>query len=254
MKVVFIGAGNVATHLSAAMRQAGLCICQIYSRTEKNAQRLAAEHACAWTTDTGALRSDADLYVFALKDAVLHKIVTQVSPNEGLWLHTAGSVPMDIFRGYARRYGVLYPLQTFSKKRPVDFRNVPCFIEADSAQSEQRLRTLAEKISSDVRLLSFEKRRYLHLAAVFACNFTNHMYVLADRILSEQGIDPAVLLPLIDETAAKIHSLSPADAQTGPAVRYDRNVIEQQSAMLTDPVVRELYELISKNIHLLSQS
>ena len=145
MKVVFIGAGNVATHLSAAMRQAGLCICQIYSRTEENAQRLAAEHACAWTTDTGALRSDADLYVFALKDAVLHKIVAQVSPNEGLWLHTAGSVPMDIFRGYARCYGVLYPLQTFSKKRPVDFRNVPCFIEADSAQSEQRLRTLAEK-------------------------------------------------------------------------------------------------------------
>ncbi len=184
----------------------------------------------------------------------MHKIVTQVSPNEGLWLHTAGSVPMDIFRGYARRYGVLYPLQTFSKKRPVDFRNVPCFIEADSAQSEQRLRTLAEKISSDVRLLSSEKRRYLHLAAVFACNFTNHMYVLADRILSEQGIDPAVLLPLIDETATKIHTLSPADAQTGPAVRYDCNVIEQQSAMLTDPVVRELYELISKNIHLLSQS
>jgi len=219
-----------------------------------NAQGLAAEHACAWTTDTGALRSDADLYVFALKDAVLHKIVAQVSPNEGLWLHTAGSVPMDIFRGYARRYGVLYPLQTFSKKRPVDFRNVPCFIEADSAQSEQRLRTLAEKISSDVRLLSSEKRRYLHLAAVFACNFTNHMYVLADRILSEQGIDPAVLLPLIDETATKIHTLSPADAQTGPAVRYDCNVIEQQSAMLTDPVVRELYELISKNIHLLSQS
>ena len=107
MKVVFIGAGNVATHLSAAMRQAGLCICQIYSRTEENAQRLAAEHACAWTTDTGALRSDADLYVFALKDAVLHKIVTQVSPNEGLWLHTAGSVPMDIFRGYARRYGAV---------------------------------------------------------------------------------------------------------------------------------------------------
>ena len=97
MKVVFIGAGNVATHLSAAMRQAGLCICQIYSRTEENAQRLAAEHACAWTTDTGALRSDADLYVFALKDAVLHKIVTQVSPNEGLWLHTAGRVRMDIF-------------------------------------------------------------------------------------------------------------------------------------------------------------
>ncbi len=254
MKVVFIGAGNVATHLSAAMRQVGLCICQIYSRTEANAQKLAAEHACAWTTDIGTLRSDADLYVFALKDAVLHNVVTQVSPNEGLWLHTAGSVPMDVFRGYARHYGVLYPLQTFSKNRPIDFRSVPCFIEADSAQSEQRLRTLAEKISSDVRLLSSEKRRYLHLAAVFACNFTNHMYVLADRILSEQGIGPAVLLPLIDEMAAKIHTLSPADAQTGPAVRYDRNVIEKQSAMLTDPIVRELYELISKHIHLLSQS
>lgn len=254
MNVVFIGAGNVASHLSAAMRREGLNISQVYSRTESSARVLAESCVCGWTTVVEEIRTDADVYVFALKDAVLRDVITRMSANNGFWIHTAGSIPMEIFRGYARSYGVLYPLQTFSKTRPLDFRKIPCFIEADSPESEQRLRELAGSLSCKVQILSSEKRAYLHLAAVFACNFTNHMYVLANRILEREGLDWSVIQPLVDETAAKVHSLSPYEAQTGPAVRYDRNVIEKQSQMLTEPFVRELYELISKNIHTLSNS
>lgn len=252
MNIVFIGAGNVATHLSASLREEGCLISQIYSRTETSARKLAEQCACAWTTDIKKLHANADVYLFATKDDVLQELIAQVPANNGFRIHTSGSMPMDVFRGYARHYGVLYPLQTFSKTRPLDFSEIPCFIEAESLESERFLQTFASKISRNVRVLSSEKRAYLHLAAVFACNFTNHMYVLAKRLLDKQDIDWSVLQPLIDETAAKLHTLSPHEAQTGPAVRYDRNIIERQVAMLEEPAARELYELISKNIHLLS--
>jgi predicted short-subunit dehydrogenase-like oxidoreductase (DUF2520 family) len=184
-----------------------------------------------------------------VKDDALQDLIPRIPANRALWIHTAGSLPMDIFKGHAKRYGVLYPLQTFSKGRRVDFRQIPCFIEACSPEDEIRLYEIAGRLSDHVQTLASEKRKYLHLSAVFACNFSNHMYALASKIVHEQGISPEVLVPLIDETAAKIHTLSPEKAQTGPAVRYDRNIIDRQTALLTDPAMKEIYQLISKNIH-----
>lgn len=249
MKVVFIGAGNLATRLSLAMQQAGMCVEQVYSRTEASAISLAEKLNCLWTTDLSRVVANADLYVFSLKDTVLSSVISKMAPNNALWVHTAGSMPLEVFGGYAKRYGVLYPLQTFSKERSVSFQNIPVFIESSSVEDEAVLSEIAGRLSNNVRRLSSKQRESLHLAAVFACNFTNHMYALAAKVLADQEIPADVLLPLIDETAAKIHTMTSAEAQTGPAIRYDENVINKHLAMLQDPDMRMLYQLISRSIH-----
>ena len=249
-RVVFIGAGNLATRLSLEMRRAGMEIRQVYSRADTHARELAERLACAWTTAPEAIVSDADLYLFALKDSALREVIERVRPNGGLWVHTAGSMPMSVFEGCAERYGVLYPLQTFSKEREVDFRRIPFFLEANLEEDKEILEQLSRAVSRDVRFLPSEKRRHLHLGAVFACNFVNHIYALADDILREEGIPFEVLLPLIDETAAKVHRLTPREAQTGPAIRYDENVINKHLAMLDKmPELKALYETLSRSIY-----
>lgn len=249
MKIVFIGAGNLATRLSLAMQRVGMQIGQVYSHTPENAKLLADKLGCPWTTDLSALQSDADMYVFSLKDTVLADVIAQVKPSNGLWIHTAGSMPMDVFEGYAARYGVLYPLQTFSKGREVSFDVIPIFLEANTKKDADYLKKIASALSENVRFMSSEKRRSLHLAAVFACNFTNHIYALSYKLLEQEEIPADVLLPLIDETTAKIHAMPPAAAQTGPAIRYDENVINKHLAMLDDPDMKEIYLLLSRSIH-----
>lgn len=249
MKIVFIGSGNLATRLALEMRQKGMEVIQVYSYTESHAERLAKLLACDWTAMPNEIRSDADLYVFSLKDTVLEEVINRVKPNKGIWVHTAGSMPMAIFEGHTEHYGVMYPLQTFSRERPVDFQVIPFFLEANTPETELKLRQVAEQLTGDVRLLSSEKRKSLHLAAVFACNFTNHIYALAAKVLQKQDIPMEVLLPLIDETAAKVHVMSPKQAQTGPAVRYDENVIHKHLAMLEEPEMRALYQMLSQSIY-----
>lgn len=249
MKVTFIGAGNLATRLALEMQKTGITIRQIYSRTLRNAETLALKLGCPYTDYVEQILPDADLYVFSLKDAVLGKIISQMKPNRGLWVHTAGSIPMHVFEGYASRYGVLYPLQTFSKERDVDFSRIPFFIEANNEKDVAFLDSVATLLSSQVKILPSAKRKKLHLAAVFACNFTNHMYALAARIVEEQDLPFDYLLPLIDETAAKMHGMLPSQAQTGPAIRYDQNVIRKHLEMLPMEDMKMLYEQISKSIY-----
>ena len=143
-------------------------------------------------------------------------------------------------------------MQTFSIDREVDFSVIPCFIEANELSVAQRLIVLARSITTQVFYIDSNKRRYLHLAAVFACNFTNHCYALAQKVLQRADLPFEVMLPLIDETAAKVHQMTPFSAQTGPAVRYDRNVIDAHTALIADdPLLSELYEKLSTSIHLL---
>ena len=251
MKVVWIGAGNLATQLGVALARAGHETLQVFSRTEASASALAARLHCAATNRVEDILTGADVYVFSLKDSVLEELVARIAPRvgEAICLHTAGSMPMNLFKGYARRYGVLYPMQTFSKIRAVDFRSIPFFIEANGEEDMMLLKQILRGITEKVYVLPSEKRKYLHLAAVFACNFTNHMYRLSEKLLEEEGIPFEVMLPLIDETAAKVHELSPAKAQTGPAVRYDLNVIDRHLSMLKTERFKEIYRLLSENIH-----
>ncbi len=249
MKLIFIGAGNLATQLALACSKQGFEILQVYSRTEASARALAEKVQCGFTTSLSELRDDADLYLFSVKDDALPGLLAAMKPNNGIWAHTAGSIPMSVFDGYTDKQGVFYPLQTFSKSRTVNFRKIPIFIEASSEAVAESLLQIASRLSDQVSLLTSDKRKRLHLAAVFACNFTNHMYVLASKLLQEEHIPIDVLQPLIDETAAKIHDLTPAAAQTGPAVRYDEQVISKQLGMLSDPRMQELYRLLSESIH-----
>ena len=247
--VVFIGAGNVATHLSQAMISEGFSIRQIFSRTDDSAIPLANICDCGYTTDIKKILPDADIYIFSLKDDILKEVIAKMSANNGLWIHTAGSISIDIFSGYAERYGVVYPLQTLSKSRKTDFSKVPLFVEGCTNIVENEVYNIAATISENVSRMASEKRKYLHLAAVFACNFSNHMYSLSAQILKKQGIDHQILQPLIDETANKLYSMSPESAQTGPAVRYDRNVIERHLSMLDDENMKKIYTIISESIH-----
>lgn len=249
MKVVFIGAGNLATRLSLEMKRAGITIEQVYSQTENSAKLLATKLGSWWTSSLEELVDDADIYIFSLKDSALCDVIRRMKPNNALWVHTAGSMPISVFSGYTKRYGVIYPLQTFSKEKEVDFKFVPFFLEASSEDDAKILSMVAGAISRNVRFLSSEKRSKLHLAAVFACNFVNHIYSLAGNILEEDNIPFEVLLPLIDETAMKVHLMHPSKAQTGPAIRYDENVINRHISMLDDPDMKTIYSLISKSIH-----
>ncbi|MDR0796152.1 MAG: DUF2520 domain-containing protein, partial [Tannerella sp.] len=218
------------------------------SRNEDNARTLANRLKTAWTTHIHKISQEADIYLFAIKDDVLEEVIWQVPGNQGLWVHTSGFLPMDIFKGYSERYGVMYPLQTFTKERALDLRHVPIFIEACMPEDEELLTEFALQLSSNVQILDSEKRKYLHVAAVFACNFCNHLYAIAYQILEENKISPNVLLPLIEETANKVRTLHPLKAQTGPAVRNDLEMINRHIALLTDPELKTIYQTISNHI------
>lgn len=252
MKVVFIGAGNVATRLALELYNKDFDIIQVYSRTIESASALAKQVEAIPITELSSTIDDADLYIFALKDSILQDIISQLPPNDGLWVHTAGSMPLSVFQGQARSYGVLYPFQTFSKDRNIEWDNIPLFIEASDVDSLALLTNVAKQLSANVRKLSSEKRRYVHLTGVFACNFTNHMYRLSSLFLEQAGLPFNTVLPLIDETASKVHTLTPQQAQTGPAVRYDENVINKHLALIEDEEIQEIYKVLSDNIHKLN--
>ena len=227
MRIGLIGRGRVATHMGKALLKAGHEVVSVNSRT------------------LAELPEDADAYIIAVKDSALQEVISKAvkGREERLFLHTAGSMPLSVFDGYTQNGGVLYPMQTFSMDREVDFREIPLFIEG----SDARIRQLAESISNHVYELSTADRKYLHLAAVFACNFANHCYTLAADVLAKKGLPFDVMLPLVDETARKVHELHPRDAQTGPAVRGDQNVMQAQAALL-EGQTKEIYELLSESI------
>lgn len=262
MKIVLVGAGKLATNVGIALQKAGHNIIQVYSRTMDSAQELGQKLWCEATNDLSQLDKAADVYLFAVKDNVLENVAANICAGRehSVFVHTAGSIPLNIFEGKVRHYGVMYPMQTFSKERDAfeavghdnseGENDIPIFIESNDDIANDVVKAMAESISRRVYELSSEDRRYLHLAAVFACNFVNHLYYIAHNLLTDKNIPFEVMLPLIDETAKKVHVMTPHDAQTGPAVRYDSNVIKKQLEMLKDnPIVQQIYYLLSKSIH-----
>ena len=233
MKIVIIGRGRLATNLEHALLSAGHEVVSINSRTLE------------------ALPEEADVFVIAVKDAALVDVIraaTKGRENQ-LFVHTAGSMPMNLLAGLTAHYGVFYPMQTFSKERLVDFNDISLFLEANDQTSMERLKMLAASLTTHVYELDSEGRKHLHLAAVFACNFVNHCYALSAELLAAKGLPFSVMQPLVDETARKIHELAPVDAQTGPAVRGDQNVMQMQAAMLSEnPAVQHIYEVLSNDI------
>ncbi len=256
--VTIIGSGNVGTNLAMCPiwsdASSGYQVTQIASRTKEHAHALAEKlgaRACSY----GEVEDGADFYIYCVKDDALASVIAQVPARTGIHLHTAGSVSMDVFGGKRSQYGVLYPMQTFSKSRMVDWRQVPIFVETSSKEIRQEVLDLANAMSAHVQELDGEGRRTLHLAAVLCCNFMNALCADAADLLREHGIKFEVMLPLIEETVAKLHALSPREAQTGPAVRGDKNVEKMQrekllkSRTLHEPeTLEKIYELLSNRI------
>ncbi len=252
MRIVLIGAGRLATNLGQALLGAGHEIICINSHTMASAKELAAKIGGKPVDKAEDMPMEADAYIIAVKDSVLADVIPLVTKDrkDQVFMHTAGSMPMSMFQGKAYHYGVFYPMQSFSKERAVDFAEIPTFIEANDQKAMQMIRHLADSITEHVYELSSEDRQYLHLSAVFACNFVNHCYAMAAEIIERHGMSFDVMLPLIDETARKVHQMHPLDAQTGPAVRYDENVIHHQMQLLRDhPFMEDIYDRMSMNIH-----
>ena len=239
MRTVLIGRGRLATNLEHALLSAGHEVVSINSRTLES------------------LPLEADVFVVAVKDAALSDVIRAATKGREsqLFVHTAGSMPMDMFAGLTAHYGVFYPMQTFSKERVVDFNDISVFLETNDAVSMERLKMLSTTLTTHIYELDSEGRKYLHLAAVFACNFVNHCYALSAEVLAAKGLPFSVMLPLVDETAQKVHELTPREAQTGPAVRGDQNVMQMQANMLADnPAVKQIYEALSSDIQRLADN
>lgn len=249
LNFVFIGAGNLATQLATTLKEKGHTILQVFSRTENSAQILAQKVQSAFTTSPEKITAEADIYIVALKDSAFQQVLPHIRFHKKLVVHCSGSLPCSVLEKYTTNFGVFYPLQTFSKEREVDFHKIPVFIEANSAENESRLKELADSIAGSVKVLDSEKRKFLHIAAVFACNFVNHFYAVSAELLKSKEISFEVLKPLILETAQKVQEMEPAKAQTGPAVRFDENIISSHLKALEGfPDFQKLYNSISKSI------
>lgn len=247
--ISLIGAGNLATRLGSALRQAGLQFTQVYSRTGDSARALAEQLQCPATSEIEQVNLDADLVLFALKDDALDEVLNRLPLAGKLIAHTAGSLPLSVLQKHASRCGVFYPLQTFSKQREVDFRTIPFCIEGSDSAVLTELTELAGRLSDKVEAISSEQRQSLHLAAVFTCNFVNHFYYLGQKIVEQHGVDFELLKPLITETAAKVMEMSPYQAQTGPAKRFDETIINKHLKFLDgQPELQEIYSFVSRSI------
>ncbi|MGY3055335.1 putative short-subunit dehydrogenase-like oxidoreductase (DUF2520 family) [Pedobacter sp. UYEF25] len=249
MSIVILGSGNVATQLALSLRSHGEDIVQVYSPKLENAEKLAIQVNAQAITRLINLEASADLYLVAVKDDSIFEVVQQLKGLKGIVAHTSGSTTIDIFSNEIENFGVFYPLQTFSKGRQLAFDNIPICIEANNAFSLQTLQALAAQLSNSVLQISSEKRKALHIAAVFACNFSNHLFTLAADILEERGLSFNLLNSLITETAAKVMDSAPAAMQTGPASRHDEKTIASHLAWLADsPNLQKVYESMSESI------
>ena len=249
MRIVLIGTGNVATRLGIALRARNAEIIQVFGRSETVTSQFASTLGCNFTVNIKEIATDADIYLMAVSDDAIAGLAADLHGKDGLVVHTAGSIPMEILASGSNNYGVFYPLQTLSKQKEVDFSTIPFCIEANSNENLEKLRQLASTISEKVVVMNSEQRRQIHLSAVFVCNFVNHLYSVGEQLLLDQNLDFDLLRPLIRETAEKAMLFSPPAVQTGPAVRGNKSVMDEHLKMLENhPQWHELYDLISKDI------
>lgn len=245
-EIVLLGAGNVATHMARAL--APFCnISQIYNHRIGGALTLAESVGAEAIDNLDRLRRDADMYIISVKDDAIAPLAEALGKREGVWVHTSGTVPAEILRTVTDSYGVLYPMQTFSKDIYVDMNSVPVFIEAHDAATLEKIRRVAMLMSGNVSELDSESRRKLHIAAVFACNFTNYLWQHSVNILKDIGLDFSVMGPLVEATLAKALSTGPEKGQTGPARRNDTATIAKHLDLL-DGEAHKLYADLSRYI------
>lgn len=248
MKIVLLGSGRVATQLGLALQQAGEEIVQVFSPTQAHASALAEKLRALAVSQLSEVRTDADLYIISVKDDAISELASSLKVN-GIVVHTSGSTDLSILAPSSNQIGVFYPLQTFSEQKRVDFSEVPLALEANKPEVLGVLKKLAKKLSRQVIEMNSEQRMILHVAAVFACNFSNHLYTIAQQLLASQNLDFNLLRPLIAETAAKVQQSLPGEVQTGPAIRKDEKILQKHLNLLSkNPPLQEIYRLLSQSI------
>lgn len=249
MKIVIIGSGNVAYHLAKAFTQNNIEVSQIFGRNEVELNKISEELNIPYSTKELA---DADLYLISVSDSAVEQVSDLIKTEKALVAHTSGSLPIETLNGDYRKAS-FYPLQTFSKTKNLNYSKIPFFIEAENQIDEKSLFELASLISDNVETSDYEKRKYIHLTAVFACNFVNHLFARAKEISDSQDLDFNYFIPLIDETVEKIHHLEPKSAQTGPAVRGDERVLKLHEVLITNEEHRKIYNTMNESIQKMYQ-
>lgn len=249
VKVIIIGSGNVSQHLIAALHKTQnigneIELVQVFSRKKEAVISLLDSDKIVNDFDD---LLEADLYIIAVSDDAIASVSDQLPFKNRLVVHTSGSVSLDSLNNNNRK-GVFYPLQTFTKNKEVDFKNIPICLESENSTDFQLLEKVAKSISEKVFAINSEQRKALHVAAVFVNNFTNHLYHLGHEICKEHQVPFEILKPLILETAQKIITLSPEEAQTGPAVRQDGKTIETHQAFLLNKNQSNIYKTLTQSI------
>ena len=247
--VSFAGAGRVSGALCLEMYRSGIQIRQIVSVNPENGKALAEKCNASWSS--GLLFNDpVDTIIVAVPDHKLPEVLKRIKcPDNTLVAHTAGSYGLEVFPDSIKHKAVIYPLQTFSKERKINFRDLPFFIEASDKRTSDIVKNLAEILGGKVYISDTEDRKMLHLAAVFVCNFVNHMLTAGKEIALKSGLDFNVLKPLIEETISKALAYGPEASQTGPAVRNDRNTIAKHLDLLSfSPELQRVYNEVTRSI------
>lgn len=249
MKVVILGSGNVATLLGTSLWKAGYDIIQVWSRDLEHAQALANLLHTHFTADIEQVVDSADLYILSVSDDAIPSVLSEMKLVNGVIAHTSGSTPIAIFQDKFPHYGVFYPFQTFSIGKEIDFKKVPVLLEAIDSESLSVLNSAALSISDKVQECSSDQRKILHIAAVFASNFTNYFYTISQKLLEENDLSFDLIRPLILETALKVQEIMPREAQTGPAIRNDLSIINSHLKQLeNEPELSVIYRLVSDQI------
>ena len=243
--IILLGSGNVATHLGIALKNSNYTIVQVYSKSIENAKILAKKLDAQFTNNLSKLKS-TDLIIVCINDDAIFSVLSQIT-NTAI-VHTSGSIGLDVFKQKFTNYGVFYPLQTFNKEIDINISEIPFCIEGNSLEFEKQLIKIAKALSNNVVKMNSQQRKQLHIAAVFACNFSNHMYSIADDLLAKKNIDFKILLPLIRKTNANLESYRPKEVQTGPAKRKNIAIIQEHIATIKENEIKELYHRISDNI------
>lgn len=249
--ISIIGSGNVAWHLAPELENAGHRIIEVYSKNQQNATKLQNRlYHAELNSDLDFSNSLAEIFILCISDDAIEEVAQEiVLPDHAILIHTSGSQSITTL-GYAatENFGVFYPLQTFTKSKRISFEDIPILIESENSFTAKALTKLAKSISKKALKVSSKDRIAIHLAAVFACNFTNHLFASAENILKDQGFDFELLRPLIAETINKGLDLGPKNAQTGPAARGDMKILDKHMAFLEGSEYKELYRLISEKI------
>lgn len=249
MRITIIGSGNAATHMAAALKNAGHKIVQVYSRDMQNAALLAYHVKAEPVDDLQQIDPETDIFIIAVKDDAIGIVAEQVAHHNKLMVHTSGATDMYALLAFTDKAGVLYPLQTFSKVKEINFRQVPLCVEGADHTIVRQIEGLAQSISNNVYRVDSAQRKILHLAAVFACNFPNYLYEVSRQLLIAKGLDFDLLRPLIFETAEKVQERLPVEVQTGPAVRNDSSTMNAHLKLLNEmPHLQEIYQLLSQGI------